>query len=80
MDEIRKFITVIDTLCEGRVAGWREEDGKPCLYDTREEAEKDANDVAEGDDPDDVIEVVVTPDRIYDPIDGRVYWAKGEQK
>ena len=76
---MRKFITVMDTVFRGRVAGWSEEDGKPCLYDSKAEAEVDANDVIEGDEPDDVVEVEVTDEQIVDPIDGRVYWRKGEK-
>lgn len=72
------FITTIETAFEGRVAGWRDEDGKPCLYETQEAAQADAEDVMPDDDPDDVIEVVATPTKIYDPIDGRVYWEKDE--
>lgn len=79
------FICVIDTVCEGLVASWRDEDGKPVVYPTREEAEVDAHDVQttpeedrdedwEPDEPDTVIEVVVTPEKIYDPVDGRIYW------
>lgn len=74
---MRKFITVVDMVFQGRVAGWREEDGKPVLYDTREEAQIDAEDVMEGDDPDSIIEVEVIDDAITDPVDGRVYWTRG---
>lgn len=86
--EVRKFITVIDTVFEGKVAGWREGDGKPCLFDTREGAEKEAADIQipeedrdedwEPEEPDAVIEVIVTDDKIYDPVDGRIYWQKGD--
>jgi hypothetical protein len=72
------FICAIDTVFQGVIASWRDEDGKPCVYETRAEAEADAADVHEDDEPDMVIEVVVTEDKIYDPVDGRVYWTKGE--
>lgn len=87
---VTKFITVVDTLCQGLVAGWKDDDGKPFLFDTREAAEVEAADIQipeedrdedwGPDDPDIVIEVEVTDDKIFDPIDGRVYWQKGEQK
>lgn len=80
------FICVIDTLCDGLVASWRDEDDKPVIYDTKEEAEKEAADIQtpeedrdedwEPDEPDMVVEVVVTPEKIYDPVDGRIYWEK----
>lgn len=72
------FICTIDTICQGRVASWRDEDGRPVVYESRIKAELDAADVCDGDEPDDVIEVIVTEDKIYDPVDGRVYWVKGE--
>lgn len=74
------FITTTDTIFEGRVAAWREEDGKPCVYETKEEAEADANDVGEDDEPDMVIEVAVTESSIIDPIDGRVYWSNKQEE
>lgn len=58
------FITVIDTLSEGRVASLHEEDGKPVIFATASEA----LDECEEDDG------VVTPEKIYDLIDERVYW------
>lgn len=80
------FICVIDTLCDGMTASWRDEDGKPCVFSTREEAEIEAADIQieeedrdedwEPEEPDAVIEVVVTENKIYDPVDGRVYWEK----
>lgn len=77
-----KFITVMDTVFQGRVAAWRDEDGKPVLYDTLQEAELDAADsvMEEGDVPDDILVVEVTDDQIVDPVDGRVYWTKGEEQ
>jgi hypothetical protein len=72
---MKKFITVIDTVFQGRVVGWQE-DGKPVLYDTQKEAEIDANAVMADEEPDSVIEVEVTDDAITDPVDGRVYWSK----
>jgi len=74
------FITTIDTVLEGRVAAWRDQDGRPVIYEDRLEAEMEAAEgiIHEDDVPDDVIEVVVTEDTIIDPIDGRVYWTKGE--
>lgn len=72
------FICVVDTVFEGMVASWKEEDGKPVVYETREAAEEDAHDVATEDNPDEepdtVLEVVVTESEIYDPVDGRIYW------
>jgi hypothetical protein len=72
------YITVYDTVFQGRVAGWHDEDNKPVIYSTYAEALIDANDdvMDAEDDPDDVVEVVVTDEQIYDPIDGRVYWSK----
>lgn len=81
--EVRKFICVIDTVFQGRTASWHDEDGKPCLFDTKDEAEAEAAECVEPDDddpdwepdePDTVIEVVVTAEKIFDPIDGHVYW------
>lgn len=82
------FITVVDTVFEGRVASWRDEDGKPVVYGTQAEAEVDAADIQipeedrdedwEPDEPDGVLEVVVEPNKIYDPVDGRIYWEKPE--
>lgn len=69
------FICTIDTVFGGRVASWRDEDERPVVHETREAAEEEANDSAL-DEPDGVLEVVVTEDRIYDPIDGRTYWFK----
>lgn len=77
---MKKFITVIDTMCQGMVAAWRDEDDKPVLYDTQQDAELDANDALEGDEPDGILEVEVTDDAITDPVDGRVYWKKGEER
>jgi hypothetical protein len=34
----------------------------------------------EDDDPDMVVEVVVNEQKIFDPIDGRVYWTRGEEQ
>ncbi len=62
------FITVIDTVFEGRTASWRDEEGKPVIFATPSEA------LDECEEDDGVVEVVVTPDKIYDPIDERVYW------
>lgn len=82
----RKWITVMDTFCEGRVPAWKEEDERPCLYDTREEAEADANDEDmrssggelapdEWNDPDEVVEVIVRQNgSIVDAVDGRLWW------
>lgn len=70
------FITVYDTVFQGRVAGWHDDDGKPVIYDTYAEALVDANDVMEDEVPDGVLEVVVTEENITDPIDGYVYWSK----
>lgn len=74
------FITIVDTVFQGRVAGWRDEDGKPVIYDSLIEAEMDAADVGEDDEPDMVVEVVVTPTKIYDADDGRIYWQEGESQ
>lgn len=82
------FICIIDTVCQGRVASWRDEDGRPIVYPTQADAEEDANDVNlppddpdyDPDDlnePDTVVEVVVTDESIVDAVDGRVYWTKG---
>lgn len=68
------FICVIDTVCDGLVASWKFEDGTPVVFATREEAEEEANDVMPDDEPDTVLEVVVTESEIYDPVDGRIYW------
>ena len=80
------FICVVDTVFDGRVASWRDEDGKPVVYEDKSEAEADAADIQideedrdedwEPEEPDAVVEVVVTPEKIYDPVDGRVYWEK----
>lgn len=78
----RAWICTTDTFCQGVVASWRDDSGKPCLYDTREEAEKDANDeemLATGNDPDGVEEVYVTDDKIIGVVDGRLYWQKGDK-
>jgi hypothetical protein len=75
------FITVIDTVFQGRVASWRDDDDKPCVFETSAEAEEMAADVMhEDDDPDMVVEVVVNEQKIFDPIDGRVYWTRGEEQ
>lgn len=72
------FITVIDTLCHGRVPGWKNEDGSPVVYATHEEAEKDVNDpevLCGGEPEDDIVEVTVEDDgRILDVVDGTVWW------
>lgn len=62
------FITVVETVFQGRVAAWREECGKPVLFDTEEEA------LTEAEEDDMVIRVIAEESRIYDPVDGRVYW------
>lgn len=76
------FICVIDTVFQGRVASWRDEDGKPVIYETEQEAELDAQEAAmsEDDEIDEVLEVSVTDAQIIDPISGRVYWTKGEKQ
>ena len=35
-----KYVVVFDTLCEGHQC-WEDENGKPCLFDTIEEAENE---------------------------------------
>lgn len=68
------YICAVDTVFEGVVATWRDEDGRPIVYETEDEAQKDAEDVMPDDDADMVIEVVVTPKKIYDNINGCTYW------
>ena len=77
-----KFITVMDTVFQGRVAGWRDDKGKPVLYATQQEAELDAQEgvLQEDDEADEVLEVFVTEYSIIDPVSGRVYWTKGEKQ
>lgn len=72
------FICVTESVCEGRVATWRDEDGRPVIYDTYKRAELDAIDAIQDDDDeaDEVLEVIVTDDKIFDPVNGRVYWEK----
>jgi hypothetical protein len=79
----KAWITTMDTLCEGVTAAWRQDDGRPFLYDSRMAAEKDANEeewIAMGNDPDGVEEVMVTDDAIIGVVDGRVYWRKSDRK
>lgn len=77
------FICVIDTICQRRIASWRDEDGRPIVYDTEQDAELDAGDpdmLAMGNDPDMIEEVTVTEDQIIGVVDGRIYWTKGEKQ
>lgn len=74
------FITVIDAVFQGRVASWRDDDGKPVVYMTEAEAQVDANDVMEGDEPDGVEQVSVTSNHIIGTFDGRIYWARGDKQ
>ena len=80
------YICITDTVCEGRIASWKDaETGKPCVYETHEAAMRDADDPVlrqmyeENDEeyePDTVLEVIVTDDRIYDPVNDETYWRK----
>lgn len=69
------YIVITDTVFQGRVASWRDEDGRPCLFDDEQAA------LAECEDGDDVEPVDVMDDgSIVGRIDGRVYWNPGASK
>lgn len=74
------FITIQHTIFQGWVPGWRDEEGRPIIYDTEQDAELDALDAMhdEDDEMDAVVEVVVTPCKIYDAVDGRTYWKRDD--
>lgn len=69
------YITVMDTVGEGRVAACRDGAGRPIVYPSVQQALADADEALEGE-PGGVVEVLVTPERICDPVDGRVYWRR----
>ena len=46
MKMTEKYVVVFDTLCEGHQC-WEDENGKPCLFDPIEEAEKEIQDSLE---------------------------------
>lgn len=76
------FITIQHTVFQGWVPGWRDEEGRPILYDTEQEAELDALEAMHSDDDemDGIVEVTVTDNEIVDVVDGRVYWKKGDEQ
>lgn len=80
----RKFITVMDMFFNGRTVTWRDENGKPVVFDTREEAQAQIDEYVAMDpanhEPDEIFEVVVTEGSIVGVIDGRTYWIKGEEQ
>lgn len=79
------FICTIDTVFQGQVASWRDESGRPIVYDTEEEAKEDACDpelaaLDEDYEMDGVESVSVTPTHIIGTHTGRVYWTLGEKR
>ena len=72
------FITIIDTVFQGRVTGWKDQDGKPIIYETEQEAQLDAQAQMEGEEADEVVEVSITDEEVKDVVTGRIYWTEGQ--